>query len=134
MPPTAQQIVASLPGRVTKPRIAVCDHLMHAQRPLSHTELQQALPQINRVSLYRALDWLEAAGVANHLIGSDGIRRYLWQEREQQHDHHAHFQCQQCGSTECLEDMPVNQDLVPPGYQVSTMSLIIHGTCASCSH
>lgn len=131
----ARQLLSGLPGRVTMPRVAVCSSLMESNRPLSHAELQEQLPRINRVSLYRALDWLEAQGLCIHLNGSDGIRRYAWQRDDHGHgghDHHAHFQCQTCGTTECLEDIQVTNSKLPAGYQATGTTVIVHGQCPNC--
>ena len=128
----ARHLLAQFPGRVTKPRIETCACLMQSQHPLSHAELQERLPRINRVSLYRALEWMEQQQLCVHLNGSDGVRRYAWQSDRHDHEHHAHFQCQRCGTTLCLEDMAITPSTVPKGYQVLGTSLIVHGICETC--
>lgn len=129
----ARRILAAMPGRVTTPRIQVVACLMETTQPLSHGELQVLLPQLNRVSLYRCLDWLEEQGLCIRLNDSTGVRRYAWQEQGQ-HDHHqhAHFQCQHCGRTECLEAMTIPKVRLPSGYQADGITMLVTGTCHSC--
>lgn len=129
----AQALVAQMPGRVTQPRIAVCAALLAAGRPVCHQHLQVMNPDINRVSIYRVCEWLAEQGYVDVMTGKDGIRRYAWRHQDDSHHQHAHFHCDSCGRTECLEDIAAPRAQLPQGYQASTINVVINGQCAQCS-
>jgi Fur family ferric uptake transcriptional regulator len=47
--------------------------LLDTKRALSHLEVQDALPEMDRVTLYRALDCLTEAGLTHKIPGDDGF-------------------------------------------------------------
>ncbi len=121
--------------RVTDARVRVLACLMKARHPLSHHDFETALaPQgIDRVTLYRVLDWLVSQGFAFRLAGVDRVSRYAASDRE--HEAHAHFQCSQCGKTICLEDVSTRglAFKMPRGYRAEAAALTVRGACAACS-
>lgn len=129
----AQSLVTNLPGRITQPRIQVCAALITAGRPICHQHIHRMLPHINRVSIYRVCDWLALHDLLDVVVGKDGIRRFAWRNQHGDHHRHAHFQCENCGRTECLDEMAIPNAILPQGYQASTVNVVINGTCASCS-
>jgi len=67
-------------GRATQARITVLDMLLSATHAISHAELESALlsagRQIDRVTLYRALEWLVSKNLAHKIPGRDRVWRY----------------------------------------------------------
>lgn len=123
----AAELIAAAGGRRTRPRTAALAALLAAGRALSHAELQKRLAGIDRVSLYRALDWLAANGLAHRIAGADGVRRYGAAEHR-----HPHFHCTRCGRTTCLDQelrLPLR---LPEGYALVDVEVIASGTCAQC--
>src|SRR5208283_3153921 len=55
-----RNLICAAGGRQTRPRIVALKALLKADRTVSHADLHRRLPDIDRVSLYRALDWLTA--------------------------------------------------------------------------
>ena len=111
----ARVLLADAPGRLTQPRIQVLAALLDGEHAETHTDLQQRLPELDRVSLYRSLDWLCEQGHAFQLTGSDGVRRYGYRSAEHDHQTHPHFQCTLCGVTECLPQASVPVPRLPRG-------------------
>jgi G3E family GTPase len=66
-------------------RQAVLAHLQASAAALSHPELLAALPQLDKVTLYRTLDWLVSQGLVHRLVGDDRVGRFhaaaTWQRR-----------------------------------------------------
>jgi Fur family ferric uptake transcriptional regulator len=129
----AQALLTNIPGRTTQPRLAVLTCLLGHDRPLSHADLQRDLPNLDRVSAYRSLDWLVGHELLERLIGDDGLRRYV--KRDPNHDHarHPHFQCHGCGETLCLHMIAVPGIALPKGFSVMQTSMMVVGTCPTCS-
>ena len=131
----ARARVAATGDRVTLARVAVLACLSEAKGALSHHDLEAALAPrpVDRVTLYRVLDWLVGQGLACRLAGSDRVSRYAAANRE--HGAHAHFQCNGCGKTICLEEVstPRLTLRVPRGYRTDAAEVIVRGACAECN-
>lgn len=117
--------------RVTPSRVRVLAVLLQVQRALSHHELESHLAPIDRVTLYRVLDWLVAQRIAHRVSGADRVWRFGI--AGQKHDGHAHFQCSQCGMVMCLAGTPARGVPVPKGYRMQAVELTVKGLCADCN-
>ena len=133
--PSAADLIAAHGGRVTRTRVAVVEALDECDHPLTHEELAVALTDggvaHDRVTLYRALDWLVEQGIAHRVAGSDRAWRYGL-VRQAAHQH-AHFHCERCGHVFCLETLqPAFALALPGGYRLERAELILHGACPAC--
>lgn len=97
--------------RATDARIRVLAALLDARYALSHQDVQDKLTDMDRVTLYRALDCLTDAGLAHKIAGDDRVFRY--NAGIEQHDHgahaqqhqHGHFKCTRCARVFCIENV-----------------------------
>lgn len=100
--------------RVTKARVKVLAALLGANRTFSHQDMQDSFSDMDRVTLYRALDCLIDAGLAHKIAGDDRVFRYSvgtdhmehretspLGNRSTQHQH-GHFKCTRCSKVFCL--------------------------------
>jgi Fur family transcriptional regulator, ferric uptake regulator len=121
-------------ARLTDARVRVLASLLRAERALSHHELEALLAPIDKVTLYRVLDWMVAQGLAHRVAGLD--RAWRFAAVETAHADHAHFQCSRCGDTRCLSEvrLPRRSVLaVPRGYRPEGLELTVKGACPSCA-
>lgn len=100
--------------RVTAARVKVLAALLNAPRAFSHQDVQDTFVDMDRVTLYRALDCLTDAGLAHKISGDDRVFRYsAGTERGDsgstqsvqsptQHQH-GHFKCTRCSKVFCLD-------------------------------
>lgn len=127
-------LVRAAGGRATPARAAVLGLLRNAAQPLSQRDVERALGAeghaFDRVTLYRALEWLQANGLAHKVVGEDRIVRFGGTDAA--HREHAHFQCRACGSTLCLEKVSPPRATVPRGYRVEGAALTLRGLCPKC--
>jgi Fur family ferric uptake transcriptional regulator len=112
----------------------VLDTLRAAPHALSHTELNAQLRRhrqpLDKVTLYRALDWLVSQRLA-HAVATDG-RSTLYSAREPDAPH-AHFHCQRCGHVFCLSQPSAAVALsLPPGFRAAQTDIAVLGACPSC--
>ena len=121
--------------RVTDARVQVLACLARAKQALSHHDLETALApdHMDRVTLYRVLDWLVGQGLAYRMAGADRVSRYAISDRE--HAAHAHFQCSHCGKMICLEEISTRGLAlnVPRGYRADAAEITVRGVCAQCN-
>lgn len=131
----ARELIADHGGRVTRTRVAVIETLQLASEPMSHEELGIKLAAMeiphDRVTLYRALDWLVEQGIARRIAGSD--RAWRFEVVRPDSHRHAHFHCDRCGRVVCLESLqPAAAVKLPDGFQLDRAELVLHGACATC--
>jgi len=114
------------------------DELLHifeqSTEAFSSADLVERLNhEMNKTTVYRILERLEDDGILHSFKGKDGLQRYARCQgcsTEQHKDLHPHFQCNDCGKTECL-----NLDLsIPnvPRHKVGRAELLLIGLCEDC--
>lgn len=128
----ALKLLQKQQARLTSARIAVLDVLLASPRALTHQEIaEQTEGGLDRVTLYRTLDWLVEQGFAHRIEGKDRVWRFNAAARE--NNAHAHFHCQSCGQVFCLEQvMPAVAVSLPAGFQLEHAELSLHGLCPEC--
>jgi len=124
-------------ARVTYSRIRVLGLLQSAHAPLSHSEIEgqlnkQTSPEIDRVTLYRVLDWLVDVGLAHKAANVRGVFCFTLAQPSIKHKQHAHFRCNDCGKVICLDMAPPPEPKLPNGFRLTSMELDISGECPDC--
>jgi Fur family ferric uptake transcriptional regulator len=130
--------IRSRGARATPSRIKVLGVLEGGVAPLSHGEIEQALANdasyvIDRVTLYRVLDWLVEAGLAHKAADARGVFRFSAAAPNVCHSEHVHFRCTGCGRVYCLKASPPAPPVLPDGFQLTDMELDIRGLCPDCA-
>lgn len=158
MTSTASERLRQAQVRVTDARVEVLTMLLENTHALSHTDLQNALPHLDRVTLYRALDCLSDAGLTHKITGGDRVFRFSTgndahhetaaKPNSTQHQH-SHFTCTRCTKVFCLNDhdnvntpLPsLNTQLQPTlaaiaskGFRHQDIEVTIKGWCNTCAH
>lgn len=131
----AETLIRGTGARLTRPRVEVLATLLAAEQALSHHELEERIDRsfdIDRVTIYRVLDWLTAQGLAHRIAGDDRVRRF----NAAGHAHegaHAHFQCERCGTVLCLDEFSADPVVrLPRGFRPQHYELTVKGLCAGC--
>lgn len=128
----ATGLIRSISARVTAPRVAVLAVLLQARRALTHGEIERRAGNIDRVTVYRVLDWLTQSGIAHRISGVDRVWRFT-AAAPHRSDGHAHFQCNCCGAVICLDQRADRYRMrLPAGYRQEQVELTIHGRCVNC--
>ncbi|MEM7484924.1 MAG: transcriptional repressor [Bacteroidota bacterium] len=103
---------------------------------LSTRELLERLHlQMNKSTVYRILERLEDDGMLHSFQGKDGLTWYALNNKNSYSpsNHlstHPHFQCRDCGKTECLSiSIPVPE---VAEHSIESVSLLLVGRCAEC--
>ncbi|WP_462248428.1 Fur family transcriptional regulator [Ekhidna sp.] len=91
----------------------------------------------DRVTIYRALASFEENGIL-HKASEDrqGIKYAICENQYPDKKHsvqHAHFRCDECQKTFCLNDVVLPNVKIPnKDFSVNRVNYTIHGTCNEC--
>ena len=138
----AELVIRDTGERLTQPRVAVMACLLASGRAASHLDIAGTLADhhaVDRVTVYRVLEWLVNHGIAHRIAGDDRVWRFMINPqqvsaRPAAHSHHAHFTCETCGQTFCLDKTVPKVDVkLPKGFRTSEIDLVVRGRCAHCS-
>ncbi len=132
-----QAAIRAAGARVTPARTRVLAVLRAASAAQSHAEIEETLthetqPTIDRVTLYRVLDWLCSVGLAHKAADARGVFRFSAAQPNVEHSGHVHFRCTGCGGVFCLKSPPPPVPALPRGFRLSGMALDIRGECPRC--
>lgn len=130
---TVADLIRKAGARATPARIRTLALLRAAPAPLSHAEIEAAMggDPVDRVTLYRVLDWLMCAGFAQKTVDDRRVSRFAATVGE--HGGHAHFRCDDCGRLFCLDSPPPAPPALPEGFELGRMETDIHGRCGHCA-
>ena len=140
--PTAEAHIRTTGERLTQPRVAVLATLMAADHAISHLDVVDLLAKhhpMDRVTVYRVLEWLVTMDIAHRISGDDRVWRFMLTAgnptgKAKSHHQHAHFTCNDCGQTFCLDDVPPKLPVkVPTGFKTVDIDLKLRGQCAHCA-
>ena len=129
--------------RITAARVKVLAALLDAGRAFSHQDVQDAFADMDRVTLYRALDCLTDAGLAHKIAGDDRVFRYSAgaDHGNLPHHQHGHFKCTRCAKVFCLDSITeadtlqtALQQSLGKGFRSHEIEFTIKGWCADCAH
>lgn len=132
---TSAETIRAAGARATPARIRVFDFLRAAERALSHHDIESGLGDggLDRVTLYRVLDWLVEAGLAHKTIDARRVSRFSTAGALAQHAAHAHFRCDTCGRVFCLDAVRPARPRLPRGFRGGQVELSVRGECAQCA-
>jgi len=90
----------------------------------------------DKVTVYRALDAFEKKGLIHKVPDKKNLTRFALCDikcSSENHIHnHAHFICDSCSSTFCIEEIEVPVIKNSKGFQIKTSKLTLEGNCPSC--
>lgn len=94
--------------------------------------------RLDRVTVYRALNSFEEHGILHRASEDErGIKYALCGQHcpdELHTDQHAHFICDECHQTYCLEDVKVPEVAVSDEFSVDRTNYTLSGTCKVCNN
>jgi len=90
--------------------------------------------EMNKTTVYRALERLESEGIVHSFVGKDGLKWYAKCSDCSSHHHndvHPHFQCKKCDKVTCLQVEVTIPNI--ENYTVENASVFLTGVCKECS-
>lgn len=132
------RIIIDLMPRKSKTSEVVFKIIERANRPMSSLDIQREAPEIDRATVYRALDNLRETAQIRIVEIGDGVVRY-----ELTSDHHHHLICLRCKKTERI-DLPEREEINLEKIQIDFQkklnftslqhSLEFFGVCQKCQN
>jgi len=124
--------------RITDVRIMILKLFLNSKMALSEFNVEQKLEnKCDRVTVYRTLKSFVEKGIIHKVLDEGNIVKYAIcgsDCNEAVHHHeHVHFKCNVCGSTVCLENIPIQKIKLPVGYKQEESNLLVLGTCKNCN-
>ena len=132
----AASLLAATGARLTRARIEVLSALLRSDQALTHHEVERRLRRghVDRVTLYRVLDWLTAQGLVHKLAGDDRVWRFSAAGNTHTRSaRHPHFECSSCGKVICLDQARLPSIPLPAGYRRRDVTVTIKGSCDRCA-
>lgn len=134
----ARELIRSSGSRLTVARVRVLAELLNSESALTHLELQRRVEAgaepIDRVTLYRVLEWLVDADLAHRVAGPDRVFHFSAQPAS---GPHGHFRCVQCGRIYCIEEAGALarrvRAMLPSGFCGDEVDVTVSGRCARCA-
>lgn len=132
----AEEMIRRTGDRATNNRIYILSVLLAEQQALTHREIEERVSikqQLDRVTLYRVLEWLNKRNLAHKIPSDDRVWRFRVNTVAHPH-HHAHFKCTRCTKVTCLKEEPDLDfnPLLPIGYLFQEAEITVKGLCAEC--
>lgn len=122
---------------LTRGRIRLLEVLSVAANPLSEAEIEQFMKgECNRTTIYRNLTVLVNKGLVQRILADDAFKyKLISSSRKNKHSRdHVHFKCTRCNQILCLEDLMVNDFVLPEGFRKTENQFLILGYCKDCNH
>ncbi len=122
-------------SRNTKSVKTLLDTFNEQNEAISVVQLVNNLKEeMNKTTVYRALDRMEKEGLLHSFTGQGGLKWYAkcksGCDNVVHNDIHPHFQCSECGKTKCF---PVDVSIpMVKGYTVSSAEVLLIGQCPDC--
>lgn len=123
--------------RATGSRLNILRSLHDSPSPMTVQEVFESVgrsARADRVTVYRTLNSLVDAGIAHRVDPGDRTWRFGLLATD--HEHHAHFICDDCGTIRCLENATIRVSMKgrpsPERFRVTQRDVYLHGTCQSC--
>ncbi|MGO8754865.1 MAG: Fur family transcriptional regulator [Gallionellaceae bacterium] len=134
--PVIVETIRNAGGRATSARVRILALIRAISFPLSHSEIETLLAQdaqpVDRVTIYRVLDWLADVGLAHKAADGSGVFHFSVTNPDSKHAQHIHLRCTGCGGMFCLDTPLPPLPVLPRGFRFSGMSLDIRGKCPRC--
>ena len=134
----AQTLLKQYNLRHTECRQAVIDAFVKSKYARAHADVEEIVGKnYDRVTVYRTLRTFLDKGVIHKVLDDLAYPKYALCKSTCNtllHNHtHVHFKCNQCGQTNCLDEVVIPMVVLPKGYVSAETNLLISGICLSCT-
>ncbi|MBS1628216.1 MAG: transcriptional repressor [Bacteroidetes bacterium] len=124
---------------VTGSRTAILELFQKSNGALAHADIEKkSSEQFDRVTIYRTLQVFVEKGIIHTIPTTDNSVLYaLCKDNCSQghhNDNHAHFICDVCDLTYCLEHIAIPAINLPAGFKQTRTDVVMSGICKNCSN
>ena len=122
--------------RVTAVRLLVWREVRHGfHDAFSLGDLENALPTVDRSTLFRTLVSLTGAHLLHEIDDGSGAQKYcVCHHDDTRHClGHVHLTCVRCHRTYCLNDVTIPSVPLPEGFEPQETEYVVKGICPRCN-
>lgn len=126
------QILEKARLKKTSIRISILEQFIDSNKAQSFTDLDKALKKtVDKSTLYRTLHSFEKAGIIHRINNTEGIAKYAFNHKDFEANH-AHFECEKCKTTYCINTNSTDAFDLPEGFNLSSAQTTLKGICNQC--
>lgn len=111
--------------------------LEHSHAAVTNQELEKKLGEFDRITLYRTLKSFESSGLVHQVMDGSSTTKYALCANDckvhQLNQEHAHFLCNTCGATYCMDNVGSLDLSLPQNYIIDKVQVALSGVCAKCN-
>ena len=133
---TDEQVLEQAGLRVTAVRMLVWRTLHHELHDaFSLADLEEALPTVDRSTLFRTLVSLTDAHLLHEIDDGSGAQKYcVCHHDDTRHCMgHVHLTCVRCHRTFCLPNVAIPSVPLPEGFTPEETEYVVKGVCNHCA-
>lgn len=123
--------------RPTAMRLLVLEALLNQETAISLSDLEKALENSDRVTLFRTIKSFQENGLVHSIDDGTGAPKYALCEDgcecDLERDLHVHFHCRVCNETFCLPKYKIPNIQVPDQFRSEEVNLVVKGVCGKCT-
>ena len=124
--------------KLTSNRKSILNLFIEIPFALSYNDIVHKLVEkIDKVTVYRTLKTFEEKNIIHAVYDHTNTVKYALSQDCCVNDgnilDHAHFRCNSCKQTFCVEGVSLPSIELPDGYSISQSSLLLEGVCQDCN-
>lgn len=122
---------------LTNSRKTLLKVLEETNFPVSGKEIEEKINgQCDRATIYRNLNILSSKGILQRILSGESIKYKFNPDnhKPEYENDHVHFQCNTCHKVICLEELLVNDFILPEGFLKIENQFLIVGICKNCNN
>lgn len=121
--------------KTTTIRREMLEIFLNSDIALTHADICCKLEgEFDKVTVYRNIHTFIEKGVIHQVPGDSRSAKYACADTGIKHeDSHAHFICEECGNTYCLELKGGKGFDLPDSFTIHNLSVVAEGVCSVCS-
>jgi Fur family ferric uptake transcriptional regulator len=135
---TEEEILEKYNLKKTNFRLTLIKLFQNSNSSLTAEEIQEKIKSTSdKVTIYRALSAFEKKCLIHRVPDKSNLIRYALCQKECfqiNHKHnHAHFICNICAKTFCLENIKLPKINITSGFKINKTLLTLEGSCENCN-
>ena len=130
-----EQTLRNAGVRVTVVRLMIWREIGRSfSGPFSLADLEDALPTVDKSTLFRTLTLLNEAHLLHDIDDGSGTHKYCICHHEDTRlcSGHVHFSCRICHRTWCISELRIPPVSLPEGFLPEEAEYLVKGICPDC--
>lgn len=122
--------------RPTSNRMLILKTMLQSHQALSLMDMESMLETVDKSSIFRTINLFLAHQLIHRIDDGSGSIKYAVCSDTcdcKVDELHAHFFCEVCTKTFCLDDIHIPVVKTPQGYILKSINYVLKGVCSECN-